>query len=87
MEHKFDIDTSPPTPELLEIARKELRETPEVREAAIKELRQLLAEATDLCYKDDDEFLLIFLRPCHFYPESAIKLVSVFRDENRLRMC
>ncbi|XP_055642350.1 retinaldehyde-binding protein 1-like [Toxorhynchites rutilus septentrionalis] len=75
MDRKFDIDASPPTPELLEIARNELRETPEVREAAIKELRRLLAEATDLCYKDDDDFLLIFLRPCHFYPESAIKLM------------
>ncbi|XP_055547710.1 clavesin-1-like isoform X2 [Wyeomyia smithii] len=75
MSLKFDIDTEPPTPELLEFARKELRETPEVREAAIKELRSLLKEATDLHYKDDDDFLLIFLRPCHFYPESAIKMM------------
>lgn len=78
MTHKFDIDTDPPTPELLEVARKELRETPEVREASIKELRSLLKEATDLHYKDDDDFLLIFLRPCHFYPESALKMVSSF---------
>ncbi|KXJ78769.1 hypothetical protein RP20_CCG003567 [Aedes albopictus] len=75
MTHKFDIDTDPPTPELLEVARKELRETPEVREASIKELRSLLKEATDLHYKDDDDFLLIFLRPCHFYPESALKMM------------
>lgn len=75
MTNRFDIDTSPPTPELLEIARKELRETPEVRQAAIEELRSLLKEATDLHYKDDDDFLLIFLRPCHFYPESAIKMM------------
>lgn len=31
-----------PTPEVLETARKELRETPEVREKAIKELQDLL---------------------------------------------
>lgn len=76
MSQKFDIDTDPPSEELLEFARKELRETPEIREAAILELRALLKEATDLHYKDDDEFLLIFLRPCHFYPESALKMVS-----------
>ena len=71
----FDIDTEI-TPELLETARRELRETPEVREKAIVELRNLLHNATDLHYRDDDEFLLIFLRPCHFYPESALKMVS-----------
>lgn len=76
MPHEFDIETGPASPELLEIARMELRETPELREASIKELRSLLKEATDLHYKDDDEFLLIFLRPCHFYPESALKMVS-----------
>lgn len=72
----FDIDTSPPTPELLEVARRELRETPETRAAAIEDLRRLLHNATDLHYRDDDDFLLIFLRPCHFYPESALKMVS-----------
>lgn len=72
----YDIDTSPPGSELLEIARRELRETPEVQEAAILELRKLVHNATDLHYRDDDDFLMIFLRPCHFYPESALKMVS-----------
>lgn len=72
----FDIDTSPPTSELLDIAHRELRETPELRAASIEELRRLLHNATDLHYRDDDDFLLIFLRPCHFYPESALKMVS-----------
>lgn len=72
----FDIVTEPPTAELLEVSRRELRETPEVREEAILRLRQMLHNATDLNYADDDDFLLIFLRPCHFYPDSALKMVS-----------
>ena len=73
----FDIDVIPESAELLEIAKKELRETPEMREKSFKELKVLLQEATDLHYRDDDEFLTIFLRPCHWYPESAIKLVNI----------
>ncbi|XP_055596163.1 clavesin-1-like [Uranotaenia lowii] len=81
----FDIDHTPPGPELIEIARRELRETPEVREAAIVELRRLLQLATDLHYRDDDDFLLIFLRPCHFYPDSALKMmrrIAEFKKHN-----
>lgn len=81
----FDIDTSPPGPELLEFSRKDLRETPEVREAAILELRKLLHNATDLHYRDDDDFLMIFLRPCHFYAESALKMmrrIAEFKKNN-----
>lgn len=76
----FDVDTSPPGSELLEISRRELRETPEIREAAILELRRLLHNATDLHYRDDDEFLMIFLRPCKFYPESALKMMRRIAD-------
>lgn len=75
----FCLDTSPLDETMQELARTELRETPEVREAAIIELRRLLHQNTDLHYRDDDDFLLIFLRPCHFYPESAIKMVSCAR--------
>jgi len=81
----YDIDSSPPTPELLEIAKKQLRETPEVREAAIKELRALLKANTDLHFADDDEFLTMILRPCHWYPESGLKLfrrIAEFRKEH-----
>ncbi|KXJ77971.1 hypothetical protein RP20_CCG005975 [Aedes albopictus] len=81
----FDIDTSPPTSELLDIAHRELRETPELRAASIEELRRLLHNATDLHYRDDDDFLLIFLRPCHFYPESALKMmrrIAEFKKSN-----
>lgn len=65
------------TPEVKEIARKELRETPEVRKEAIVELRDLLREETDLkCPLDKDAWLVRFLRPCKFYPESAFELIK-----------
>ncbi|XP_023725801.1 alpha-tocopherol transfer protein-like isoform X1 [Cryptotermes secundus] len=65
------------TPEVKEIARKELRETPEVRKEAIVELRDLLREETDLkCPLDKEAWLVRFLRPCKFYPESAFELIK-----------
>lgn len=73
----FTLDTTPLDEEMAQLAVKELRETPEIREAAIVELRRLLHDNTDLHFRDDDDFLLIFLRPCHFYPESAIKMVRI----------
>lgn len=76
MSNLYDIDVSPETPELLEIARVQLRETPEVREASFKELRELLKQNPDLHYGDDEAFLTIVLRSCHWYPDGAIKLVS-----------
>lgn len=76
----FDIDMGPESPELLAIAEKELRETPQIRKEGIAKLRELLKENEDLCYSDDDEFLTIILRACHWYPESAIKLVNNFKQ-------
>lgn len=75
MANLFQIDTSPESPELLAIAEKELRETPEIRAKGLAELRDLLKKNPDLNYTDDEEFLVIILRVCHWYPESAIKLV------------
>lgn len=72
----FTLDTTALNDEMQALAEKELRETPEIREKAIVDLRRLLQGATDLNYRDDDDFLLIFLRPCHFYPESALKMVN-----------
>lgn len=80
----FAIDTGDMSPEAVEIAKNELRETDEVKEKAIEELRRLLHENTNLHFRDDDDFLLIFLRPCHFYPESALKMmirIAEFRKE------
>lgn len=73
----YDIDTSPETPELLDIAKTQLRETPENREAGFKQLRELLKQNPDLNYSDNEEFMTIVLRCCHWYPDGAIKLVSI----------
>lgn len=64
-------------PEVKEIARKELRETPDVVREAVKELRELLKEETDLRLPlDKDIWLIRFLRPTKFYPESARDLIK-----------
>lgn len=73
---RFTLDTRPLSDEVRVIAERELRETPEIREAALTELRTLLHNTPELQYSDEDYYLLIFLRPCHFYAESALKLVS-----------
>lgn len=70
----YDVELQPESEETLEIARIELRETPERIEEATRELRKLVEEATDLHYSTEDDFLKIFLRACHYYPESALKL-------------
>ncbi|XP_049775676.1 alpha-tocopherol transfer protein-like [Schistocerca cancellata] len=62
-------------------AAQELRETPDVTEPAVARLKALLAEEDDLNVpKDDEEFLYIFLRPCKFYPESALKRMRSFYE-------
>lgn len=84
-EERFKLRMGPMSPETVEMARVELRETPEVREVAIVDLRNLLHAATDLHYRDDDEFLLIFLRACHFYPQGALekmRTTAEFRKEH-----
>lgn len=60
-----------------QVAERELRETPEVKAKAIAELRELLEAETDLkCPLHNEEWLVRFLRPCKFYPESAKELVK-----------
>lgn len=76
MASPFTLITDDLSPQGVELATKELRETPELRETALQELRELLKKQTDLYFEDTDYYLLIFLRPCHFYAESALKLVS-----------
>jgi retinaldehyde-binding protein 1 len=82
---EFNLRTGYLRPETIAIAEKELRETPETKDQAIKELRELLQNAPDLRYNDDDEFLIIWLRACHFYPKSAfekMKSTASFRKDN-----
>lgn len=71
----FRLNTAPLTETVQKIAEKEIRETPQIKEEAILKLRELLHNATDLYFRDDDDFLITFLRPCHFYPESALRMV------------
>lgn len=76
-EASFKLNTNPIDEETRQIAERELNETPERTASALAELKRLLQENTDLHYYDDDDFLLTFLRPSHFYPESALELVSI----------
>lgn len=74
----YTLNTDPISEETKKIAEEELRETPEVVEKALVELRELLKNDETIHYRDDDEFLTIFLRPCKWYPKSAHELVSRF---------
>lgn len=60
----------------LKKAQDELRELPGIKEQAIKELRELIQAEKYLNLPLDDEYMMMFLRPCHYYPESALKRVS-----------
>lgn len=63
--------------ELQEVARNELRELPEVVKPAVEELRALLREDEEItCPYQNDAWLVRFLRPTKFYPESAHTLVK-----------
>ena len=76
MSQSFELDTSPLDEETKKLAEEELRETPEIVEKALEELRELLKNDPTIYFKDDDETLIIFLRPCKFYAKSAYELVS-----------
>lgn len=72
---RFELDDL--TPFSQEVAFKELRETKENRENGIKELRNLLQQETDLTVPlENDDWLIRFLRPTKFYPESAFELIK-----------
>jgi len=71
------LELEPPSAALLEKSKKELRETPELAKESCEKLRQLLKNDTSMKWAwDDDESLIRFLRPTHFYPESALKLLK-----------
>lgn len=64
---------------------KELRETPDVVQKGITDLKNLLKQNPDLHYGDSDEILTIYLKPCKYYAESALKLmrqIAEFRKTN-----
>ncbi|EDW77886.1 uncharacterized protein Dwil_GK24307 [Drosophila willistoni] len=62
----------------LKKAQDELRELPGIKEEAIKELRVLIQNEKYLNLPLDDEYMMMFLRPCHYYPESALKRLKNF---------
>ncbi|XP_025831179.1 alpha-tocopherol transfer protein-like isoform X3 [Agrilus planipennis] len=65
------------SPEMQEVARKELRENPDLKREAVEELRELLKEDKELKVPyDNDAWLVRFLRPCKFYPKSAYDLIK-----------
>lgn len=73
----LEFELGPPNAEMQEVARKELRETPEVQKEAMARLRELLKAEIDLKSPLDNEAWLIrFLRPCKYYPESSLDLVK-----------
>lgn len=74
----FTLEIGPLSDDAKALAEKELRETPENVKKGIEELRELLKNDPSLTFDTDDEFLIIFLRPCKFYAKSAYELVSVF---------
>lgn len=67
------------------LALKELRETEENVQNGIVALRKLLEEDKTIYFRTDDDFLMIFLRPTKFYPESAhalMKRIAEFKQTN-----
>ncbi|VVC46010.1 Hypothetical protein CINCED_3A010307 [Cinara cedri] len=65
------------SPELQAVAVNELRETPEQQEKSIAELKALLEADKDLKVPIHNKTWLIrFLRPTKYYPESAYKLIK-----------
>nr|CAD7431802.1 unnamed protein product [Timema monikensis] len=72
---RIRLEKEPLNPEIALVAEIELRETPERIKEATVALRELIRANKNLHYRDDDEFLIRFLRPTKFYPESALALM------------
>ncbi|KAF2887462.1 hypothetical protein ILUMI_18711 [Ignelater luminosus] len=86
MAQPFTIQITPLDDETKALAEKELRETPEVVKQAIEELRELLKNDQSIHFADDEDFLMIFLRPCKFYAKSAYELmkrIANFREKHK----
>ncbi|KAK6623156.1 hypothetical protein RUM43_009008 [Polyplax serrata] len=76
--HKLKFENVEVDAEDLEKAREELRETPEIVRESLETLRKLVKEETSLNYPTDDDKLQIFLRPCKYYPNSALTRMKKF---------
>lgn len=77
--HKLRLDLEEVEDHFKEQAIRELRETPEIVKESLEKFRELLREETTLNVPiDDDKFLVKFLRPCKYYPYSALNLLKKF---------
>ncbi|XP_015173891.1 PREDICTED: clavesin-2 [Polistes dominula] len=76
----FELDESPIDEETKAIAVKELRETEENVQKGIETLRKYIEDDETLHFKTDDEFLIIFLRVCKYYPKSTYELIKRIAD-------
>lgn len=76
----FTLEIGPLTPEAKALAEQELNETPENVQKALKELKELLKNDPSLNFSTDDDFLIIFLRPCKFYAKSAYEMMKRIAD-------
>lgn len=75
--YKLTLELDGPTEFGIQVAERELRETPEIKAKAIQDLQRLLEEEKDLVVPiQNEDWLVRFLRPCKFYPESAKELVK-----------
>ncbi|XP_076647673.1 alpha-tocopherol transfer protein-like isoform X2 [Halictus rubicundus] len=78
-EFTLELELMHPSPELEEVAKRELRESPELQKESIAKLRELLKAETDLKVPLDNEpWMIRFLRPAKYYPESALKLIKSY---------
>ncbi|XP_011505202.1 PREDICTED: clavesin-1 [Ceratosolen solmsi marchali] len=81
----FQLHRGPIDSETKALAIKELRENDENVRNGIEKLRKLLEDDKTLYYRTDDDFLIIFLRPCKYYAESAhdlMRRVADFKQKN-----
>lgn len=72
----FTLEIGPLSDEVKTLAETELRETPENVKKGVEELRELVKNDPSITFDTDDEFLILFLRPCKFYSKSAYELMK-----------
>ncbi|KAI4501958.1 hypothetical protein M0802_002640 [Mischocyttarus mexicanus] len=76
----FELDEGPIDEETKALALKELRETEENKRNGIETLRKYIEDDKTIYFKTEDDFLVIFLRVCKYYPESAYELLKRIAD-------
>ncbi|XP_065346792.1 alpha-tocopherol transfer protein-like isoform X2 [Cloeon dipterum] len=76
MDPKNILELGPAAPELQLRAALEIRESEDTRQTALNELKALIQKDGTLDCSTDDDYLLRFLRPTKFYPESALKMIK-----------